>query len=363
MLAEERREALLRLIERRGSVKVKDVAEEMGVSAVTVRQDVRDLAGRGLVVRVHGGAMSSSAAQAADVAGPAAPRSATGQGDVFGLIVPPGSYYYPEIIRGVQDAARTHGVRVVLAVSGETLEDNREQVRRLVAAGVDGLLLMPRAGLEPVDLAEEWLTGLDVPVVLVDRRVGGQAGRLEQVASDHAHGAGLAVRHLAERGHDRIALVARVESPNTPLIREGYVAACEALRLPVGPEYGIDPSDGAAPAEWFEEFVRAVEAGEVRAALVHNDLDAVALIGLLRARDLRVPEDLAIVTYDDEVAELSDVPLTAVAPPKRAVGAWAVDLMRRRIADPAAPLAELLLRPELRVRDSSGAPSTPGGRA
>ncbi|MCM1947562.1 substrate-binding domain-containing protein [Streptomyces sp. G2] len=362
MLAEERREVLLRLIERRGSVKVTDVAEEMGVSAVTVRQDVRDLAGRGLVVRVHGGAMSPGAARAADVAGPAAARPATGQGDVLGLIVPPGGYYYPEIIRGVQDAARAHGVRVVLAVSGETLTDNQEQVRRLIAAGVDGLLLMPRAGLEPAEVAEEWLAGLDVPVVLVDRRVGGQAERLERVASDHAHGAGLAVRHLAGLGHGRIALVARAESPNTPLIREGYATACRALGLPEGPEYAIEPADGAAPAEWFEEFVEGVEAGGVRAALVHNDLDAVALIGFLQARGLRVPEDLAIVTYDDEVAELGDVPLTAVAPPKRAVGAWAVDLMRRRIAEPAAPLAELLLRPELRVRDSCGASSVPRGR-
>lgn len=60
----------------------------------------------------------------------------------------------------------------------------------------------------------------------------------------------------------------------------------------------------------------AVEAGGVRAALVHDDLDAVTLVGLLQSRGLRVPEDLAIVTCDDEVAELSDVPLTAVAPPR-----------------------------------------------
>lgn len=69
MLAEERREALLRMVERRGAIKVKEVAEEMEVSAVTLRQDVRDLAGRGLVVRVHGGAMSLAAAQGASTAG------------------------------------------------------------------------------------------------------------------------------------------------------------------------------------------------------------------------------------------------------------------------------------------------------
>ncbi|WP_369148303.1 LacI family DNA-binding transcriptional regulator [Streptomyces sp. R44] len=362
MLTEERREAILRMVERRGTITVKDVAAELGVSAVTVRQDVRDLAGRGLVVRVHGGAMSPAAADQAvapgttGVAGTTRTTTARAEArreSVLGLVVPPGDYYYPEIIRGVQDAARAHGVRIVLAVSGETTADNQEQARRLVAAGADGLLLMPRAGLEP---AEEWPAGLDVPVVLVDRRAGARAGRLEQVASDHAHGAGLAVRHLAGLGHGRIALVARAESPNTPLIREGYAAACADLGLPTGPEYSVGPIEGSTSAEWFEELVGAVEAGDVRAALVHNDLDAVTLVGLLQARGLRVPEDLAVVTYDDEVAELSDVPLTAVAPPKRAVGAWAVDLMRRRLTEPEAPLAELLLRPELRVRASSGGP-------
>ncbi|MFE2015187.1 LacI family DNA-binding transcriptional regulator [Streptomyces sp. NPDC059491] len=362
MLTEERREAILRMVERRGTVTVKDVAAELDVSAVTVRQDVRDLASRGLVVRVHGGAMSPSAAEQAATPG-ATGRPEPRRECVLGLVVPPGDYYYPEIIRGVQDAARTHGVRIVLAVSGETLAENREQARRLVAAGADGLLLMPRAGLEPAEEAEQWPAGLGVPVVLVDRRTGGRADRLEQVASDHAHGAGLAVRHLAGLGHARIALAARTESPNTPLIREGYAAACRDLGIEPGPEYRIGTTEGPASADWFDDLVRAVEAGDVRAALVHNDLDAVTLVGLLQARGLSVPEDLAVVTYDDEVAELSDVPLTAVAPPKRAVGAWAVELMRRRLAEPDAPLAELLLRPELRVRASSGDSAASGDRA
>ncbi|NUK21098.1 LacI family transcriptional regulator, partial [Streptomyces lunaelactis] len=115
-------------------------------------------------------------------------------------MVPPGGYYYAEVIRGVQDAARPLGVRVVLAVSGESLSENQEQVRRLVAGGIDGLLLMLHPGLRPVDEAEQWLSGLEVPAVLVERRAGIKAGRLEQVASDHAYGAALAVRHLAGLG-------------------------------------------------------------------------------------------------------------------------------------------------------------------
>ncbi|MGW4053723.1 substrate-binding domain-containing protein [Streptomyces sp. NPDC004779] len=359
MLTEERREAILRMVERQGSITVKEAAAEMGVSAVTVRQDVRDLAGRGLVVRVHGGAMSPAAAGQAAAPGPGAAGSTARQGPSFGLVVPPGDYYYPEIVRGVQEAARAQGVRVVLAVSGDTLDEIREQTRRLVAAGAEGLLLMPRAGIEPAEEVERWLSGLDTPAVLVDRRAPGHAGRLEQVASDHAHGAGLAVRHLAGLGHGRIALIARAESPNTVLIQEGYAAACRDLGLPTGPEYRVETAEGPTATGWFDELVQAIERREVGAALVHNDLDAVTLVGLLQTRGLRVPEDLAVVTYDDEVAELSDVPLTAVAPPKRAVGAWAVELLRRRLADPTAPLAELLLRPELRVRASSGAAKTP----
>lgn len=225
-----------------------------------------------------------------------------------------------------------------------------------MAGGIDGLLLMLHPGLRPVDEAEQWLSGLEVPAVLVERRAGIKAGRLEQVASDHAYGAALAVRHLAGLGHDRVALVARVESPNTAHLSAGYAEAVESMGLRPGPEYRIVTGADAAPADGrFDEVVRAVEAGEVRAALVHNDIDAIALVGILRARGLRVPEDLALVTYDDEVAELSETPLTAVAPPKQAVGAWALDLAVRRLSRPDTPQAEILLRPELRVRASCGA--------
>ncbi|MFV5993189.1 substrate-binding domain-containing protein [Streptomyces sp. NPDC056231] len=362
MLADERREAILRAVERQGSITVKALAEEMGVSAVTLRQDVRELAGRGLLTRVHGGARALAPDAAAPTRVPAEfPASApvpAAQKEKYavGLVVPPGGYYYAEVIRGVQKAARTLGVRVVLAVSGESLAENQEQVRQLMADGVDSLLLMLHPGLRPLDETDEWLSTLEVPAVLVERRAGIRAGRLEQVASDHAYGAALAVRHLASLGYDQVALVARVESPNTALLSVGYADAVKAMGLRPGPEYRIVTNGDAAPVDArFDEVVRAVEAGEVRAALVHNDIDAIALVGILRARGLRVPEDLALVTYDDEVAEMSEVPLTAVAPPKQAVGSWALDLAVRRLSDPATPLAEILLRPELRVRASCGA--------
>ncbi|MFE7565081.1 substrate-binding domain-containing protein, partial [Kitasatospora sp. NPDC057500] len=95
----------------------------------------------------------------------------------------------------------------------------------------------------------------------------------------------------------------------------------------------------------------------VGAALVHNDQDALQLLPLLRARGVRVPEDLALVSYDDVFAALGAPPLTAVAPPKRAVGAAAVDLLVRRLAATGSgglPVHHLELLPDLTVRESSG---------
>ncbi|MEW9531842.1 substrate-binding domain-containing protein, partial [Microbispora sp. NPDC049125] len=70
-------------------------------------------------------------------------------------------------------------------------------------------------------------------------------------------------------------------------------------------------------------------------------------------RGIRVPSDLAVVTYDDEVAELCDPPLTAVRPPKTAVGQAAIALLAARLRDPERPAHRVVIGPQLIVRDSS----------
>lgn len=98
----------------------------------------------------------------------------------------------------------------------------------------------------------------------------------------------------------------------------------------------------------------------VRAVVVHNDLDAVMLAAALQSDGVRIPEDLSVIAYDDEMAALADTPLTAVAPPKRAVGEEAVRILLHRLAEQggqASPRRHLELLPELRVRASCGQPA------
>ncbi|WP_445398873.1 substrate-binding domain-containing protein [Streptomyces sp. LE64] len=361
MHAEERHQAILLRLRERGSLRVTEFAEELGVSAITVRRDVESLAERGLLERVHGGAVPRQAPRGA-AGGPrpvpaGAPRPPAGAGArlTFGLIVPAADYYYPDVIKGARAAAAARGVRLVLGISQYSPTEEQAQARQLLADGVDGLLITPCG---PV--AEQgWLAELPVPHLLVERRPAPGLARAESVVTDHAAGALAAVRHLVDRGRRRIGLLLREDSPHTPLVEEGYLgglaaaglAADEVLRLRLSPP-GTD-QDGRARA--IERFADAVAAGELDGALVHNDHDAIVLLQRLRARGLSVPQDLAIVAYDDEVAALADIPLTAVAPPKHAVGASAVGLLADRLADPDRPGHRLAILPELRVRDSSDA--------
>jgi DNA-binding LacI/PurR family transcriptional regulator len=72
----------------------------------------------------------------------------------------------------------------------------------------------------------------------------------------------------------------------------------------------------------------------------------------LQASGIQIPGDLAVGTYDDELAALADPPLTGVAPPRRAVGAEAVELLVRRLQEPGRPGHHLRLHPVLNVRSS-----------
>ncbi|MEV1176846.1 substrate-binding domain-containing protein [Nonomuraea sp. NPDC049784] len=345
MSVEQRHRLILRQVRDQGSARVADLAEALGVSAVTLRRDVEHLAAQGLLTRVHGGV---TLPRDTDVSTPPASKL------TIGMLVPTAHYYYPAVIKGAQEQAARAGARLVLGISRYDDAEDRAQVRQLVEGGADGLLLTPSR--QPDDDHAEWLAGLRVPAVLVERRaeLAGPASMLDAVASDHAHGAYLAVRHLAELGHRRLALVA-YPSPTTPRVRVGLLAAASSLGVAVAQEVVIDRGRTDELAAGVAGLVR--DQG-VTGLLVHNDEDALSLVRHLGAAGVAIPGEVSLVAYDDEVAAFCSPSLTAVAPPKEEVGRCAVDLLIARLTrGPAAPGRHLALLPELRVRESSAPPS------
>ncbi|MER5873180.1 substrate-binding domain-containing protein [Streptomyces sp. NPDC002044] len=367
----DRRQArVLTLVRARGSVRVADLAQELGISPVTLRRDIEAMTARGEIQRMHGviSRVDPAHGPAAPRAGASVPATATargaagpggGEGLVVGMVVPTTEYYYAEVVRGAREAVEARGARLTVGLTRYLPGEDRTQADRLVSTGAHGLLLTPdwEAG-SPGPGEGGWVAELPVPTVLVERWAppGHPAAALDRVASDHAHGAARAVQHLAGLGHRRIALASRT-TPTTARLRTGYEAAVAALGLDPAPPW---PAAGPAPLSEADLFARtldylcdAVTAGGVTAALIHSDTDAIMLIPRLTARGVRVPEDLAVITYDDEVAGMADVPLTAVAPAKHEVGARAAGLLLDRLSggEPEdGPRLHLELLPGLTVR-------------
>ncbi|MET7481728.1 substrate-binding domain-containing protein [Streptomyces sp. NPDC005538] len=348
---DERQERILQLVRERGSLRVSELAAELGVSAVTTRRDVETLAELGRLRRVHGAVTWPERAAPAPVRHPVEAGA-----PVLGLLVPADQYYYAEVIQGARAAAAAAGARLVLGISKYRQEEDAAQIASMLAAGADGLLLTPNwAGTTPTAAEERTILGLQVPTVLLERRAapGSAAAELDRVCTDHVHGACAAVRHLAALGRRRIALLLTETTPTAGFVRTGYHAGLDAM--------GLDQPEDLAEEDSESRLRRLpdlVAAKTVDAVLVHTDTEALILLQHLQARGLRVPEDVALVAYDDEMAALADVPLTAVAPPKRALGEAAVGMLLDRLAEEPgsdSPRRHLDLLPQLRVRRSTAA--------
>ena len=383
-LPSERRARLIARVRETGSARVSDLSRVLGVTPVTVRRDLALLVADGTLEKVHGGARiparsAGLGARTGASTGIAQPDPASG-GHVdqltIGMVVPSIEYYWPEVIRGARDAARGE-VRLILRGASYEVDQVRRQVAALVGEdggpGVDGLLVAPPVdGPKAAELGE-WLAGLSVPVVLMERRLAAGPYRepLESVATDHALGSGVATRHIAERGHRRVGLVTSRTSPTSAAVRRGFLAAADELGLDVVLDLETVPM---FDADWADEAAsvldRCAETGAT-ALIVHSDREAISLVEQAQERGVRVPTDLAVIAYDDEVAGLADPPLTAVRPPKAAIGAGALELLLRRLAaraDAAAspgsdggdavtgadrPVHRIELSPRLIVRASS----------
>ncbi|MDF2560071.1 MAG: DeoR family transcriptional regulator [Microbacterium sp.] len=355
-LAPARHAHILAALERDGIVRVSQLTEELGVTPVTLRRDLQQLEEEGHLERVHGGAVPPSSA--ADVSPPPSAIS----GGAIAVLVPSLAYYWPGVVRGMEQEARRLGLRLVLRGASYELQDERPVLERLVATeDVRGLIVAPNPDAAHAQDVVQWLDQCGVPSVFVERDAVVLPGRepVENVTTDHALGAVLAARHLAGLGHRKMGLILSRDSPTGRKIVKGWAAACEELEL--GPSAHFESQFPDRNGAGFTTAVNAaidtaLETG-VTGLVIHSDPEAMAFIDIALNRGISVPEDLSVVAYDDEVAQLFTPALTAVSPPRAAVGAAAVDLLTRRIADPSRAVHRVSLSPALNARESTAPPA------
>ncbi|GAA2633699.1 substrate-binding domain-containing protein [Paractinoplanes durhamensis] len=345
-----RRAQLLEALQRNGVLRISDLTDALGAAAVTIRRDIAQMASEGLVKRVHGGvALPSADLPAADEPG----------GESIGMLVPSLDYYYPSVAQGAEEAARELDMRIVLRGSSYDSEDDLPQLSRLVEQGADALVVVPRMDAPTSARTIEWLAGLDIPVVLLERTAtaGPHHEDLESVVTDHALGAAMAVRHLVSLGHKRVGAILAEHSPTSPHIQRGWLTALAECGLDAGTLATIPDARLPECAAALAKALAQCRDTGMTGLLVHADAEAIALVQRCEELGLTVPGDLSIIAYDDEVAGLFSPALTAIRPPRRSIGRAAVRLVADRLSDPDRPTHRVVISPSLTVRASTAAPA------
>ncbi|MCU1526550.1 MAG: LacI family transcriptional regulator, partial [Frondihabitans sp.] len=279
----------------------------------------------------------------------------SGRSGLFALVVPELDVpYFSELARSVVTLGRDFGFTVVVdQTDGEPDRERELMARDGRAAMFDGVILSPLA-LSRQDLAERGSTS---PLVLLGERIAG--ADYDHVTIDNVAAAQAATEHLIDIGRSRIAAIGDqpYETGETAQLRtRGYELAHEARGLALDrslivPTRRFHFSDGS-------EAMAALlnrRGPRVDAVFCYNDLLAIGAIRTLLAAGLKVPEDVAVVGFDDIEAGRYHTPsLTTVSPDKPEIARLALERLIFRLGDQDGPPAEELRAPyRLIVREST----------
>lgn len=354
MLKEQRQQSIVRVLQESGSARVSDLAHTLESSRATIWRDIDQLARRGVVTKVHGGAtLVQPDRQDEDVEKGlelASPR----HGLIIGFQIPESLYYFGPIVTGAKRACELAGAELVVTTSGYGLDDMYEAVEGLRDVDADGVLLTPT--FTPSNTAEttRWLASSPTPVVLVERELPGLGiPQVRSVSTAREAGTFTALQHLQGLGHEHVGLVSLNDS-SEPMRRviDGWHGASRVL--------GLNRDTERLPV-WIgqdsDEIVTGILESGVSAVLCMNDAFAAKLLRALRRAGIECPDQLSVITHDDELAEHLKPALTAISPEREMVGFLAVQQLMAMLNNGSpGPSRRIAVDPKLVIRSSTAPP-------
>ncbi len=315
---------------------MKDVANAVGVSSATVSYVLNNLGKVSPEVEQKVRLAAQKLGYARNLA---ATALKTGRHNVLGCIVPTLlSPVFPEIMRSIHDRARELGFATFVVESDSGGEAEAAQV--LANHGVDGAIAILEARPEITDAPL-------FPIVVLDRSIDG----LDSVLCDHFRGGLLIAEHALELGHRRIGLLSGNQELESSRLRRDGILQGLADRAEVVWDMEV-PLSAELPNAVLDKF----KTRSVSFVACVNDTVAMGALNGLRSLDIRVPEDVSIMGFDDIAWSGWPVfDLSTVRQPLEDMGRMAVDLLMARLSDPASKAGQRLLPVELVARGSTKA--------
>ncbi|EOW6848640.1 ribose operon transcriptional repressor RbsR [Cronobacter sakazakii] len=266
------------------------------------------------------------------------------------LITASSNPFFSELVRGVERSCFERGYSLVLCnTDGDEQRMNRN-LETLLQKRVDGLLLLCTETHQPSPAIMKRYPA--IPTVMMDWSP--FDGGSDVIQDNSLLGGDIATRYLIDKGYTRIACVTGPLDKTPARLRlEGYRAAMQRAGLPVAEGYEvIGDFEFAGGLRAMQSLLALPEPPQ--AVFMGNDAMAVGAYQALYQAGLRIPQDIALVGYDDiELASYMTPPLTTIHQPKDELGELAIDVLIHRMAQPELQQQRLQLTPELMVRGSA----------
>ena len=282
----------------------------------------------------------------------AARQLRAGRSKTIGLVVLDVSNpFFTAVARGAEDTASAGGLSILLGNSDDDIRREAAYLDLFEEQRVHGVLISPFGEIAP---RLEGLRRRGIPAVLVDRS--GDDSEFSSVSVDDVAGGRLAVEHLIEQGRTRIAYLSG--SPDIRQVSERLEGAREAVAAHPGVSLeviGVDAMTVIAGRDAGEALLSRTPTERPDGIFTANDLIAVGVIqALVMLGDVRVPEEIALVGYDDiDFASATVVPLTSIRQPAQLIGRTAIEILLEEAEDPTLKPRHVVFQPELVVRQST----------
>lgn len=286
-----------------------------------------------------------------------AQRLASRRSNTISCIIPYfTNYFFVQVLQGVQDKAGELGIDLILYGVNHPEQADHYLRRSLNRGHVDGVMFFS------MKFPESFVTRfqqMQLPLVLVDA----MHPQFDSIRVENREGALMAVRHLIGLGHRNIAMInASLQTQPAQARLEGYRAALEEAGIAfvqdrvyvssIGKQDGFNREAGRAS---MQELLRNPKnRREITAVFVASDVQAIGALEVSRELGVRVPDDIAVVGFDDiELAAHSG--LTTMRQPMHEMGELALEKLMARVKDPQARPTLTSFMPELVIRSSCGA--------
>ncbi|GAB4215455.1 MAG: hypothetical protein OHK0022_55380 [Roseiflexaceae bacterium] len=259
-----------------------------------------------------------------------------------------GGVYFSKVIDGIQQTLRRYGHRMLVIRS---LEES-PHAAELANSQIDAWIFLPFA--PGIELAQA--TGKPVAAVSIDAL----ENRFPTVIADNRNGIRAAVQHLLAHGHRRIGFCGWLGQSEMVQRYDLYREALATAGLPFDPDLLIEPPDNLENGGHWAAALLVERGLPCSALIVATDLGALGLMKSFQDQGYRIPDDLAVIGFDDITeAHYADPPLTTVRQQIDLLGVRAAELALAQLAGQPVPAAPHLIETRLICRDSCGCRATP----